>query len=1565
MKNFFLMVAVFGLFFGYACASYITLSVEGAPFVTGESITFHGTIDGNADVNVWAINSGGTVVDQNYLGSRTGSYAIEYSFAAAGDYNIFAEDLNNDVNASMQISVSVINSVQINYDNPSYMPPFDLTSLPASLPVTFTAYNAGDLNVGAGQAISISLLDSTNTSVDSNSGTTNGDGNVQLAFHISGFSAGEYYFSVNNGLAVFPFSIYSFRMFMGLSNPDTNNAQSSFRPGGNGKVTVDVMNYAGTGYISGATVGGAVYNSSNVPQSALSFSSSGGSYYASFTAPATTGDYYLDVNVAYGGSTQSQKISFKVENYAMELISSKFAGGGMGEKEKMPSVFPTSSAASLELHFSEIDGAELSGSQLTNICNNGAINDHNFILYYKKVGANDWNATLGENDVNVSAADSYCLLSFRTPASASTYYIQVNADDLNVEGSPLDLSDTTMITVQNYLVFMEPVDPSTCDTTESDVAASCGFKFQFTMGEKIGLRPTVIDMTSSTSINQISALSSAIIYKNGSETMLSSPADVNFRSDLNIIEINPSSTVQSLTGGFYTGGFTVNVNSNGALAQSNVTAFGFFYLKVLNATTTLVDVNGNSISTNGPPTYASDKNTYLKVTVLESDGTTAIRGAVVTVSRIMNFRERETIDVSGIDANATNSSGVATLVLDYAALGMGSGEFEVELDINAATAGKTDTVMTHFERRNYYLDAMPLNKADCGGLPMVSGDMNSTFLLNAKDAWRWTTLSDLNASNVQVFYEGSPSKPLSQPVEMTVSSFTTGTIHCGDKDYNYVDVNHNGTWAAGFYKFKITVQSTLKGTETTNGFVMVQPFFITAMPAAEGQLGMYAAPGAQWDFNIMSSADVNITAKIMDVKNWSVFASDLNMHIKSSGLWISGSGNTHTGTDIAGQNPPLTYATIDVNIPSNLPLAKDMEMDGYIIDINAVNAAGQEAIMELFIIPQKWQILLAKEPQGSWSRSEPGPYMFTLTGDNYMKMDVDSNVIGNCQAIADERGYTAGQLSDAGKTYSRIIMAQAGSDDVNGTERDWNAIVLVNPDTEQIWVDRDNDCNFNEEPDSTALTVGDYVSGIWSNKMYESWDDSTEPPTQYWYQNPYNGMPVITGIMKSRLTYTTADFAEGDVSVLSYASMQNMGTQRDPFMGTVDTDHNLGVPIIVKDLSGNAVAGATVQIQSVMLAEMGGGMPTALAEGTDYNAFDATTDGNGLAIPKIAVNNSGIIMLGFKVSKDGSSQSIMPWSGAVFQAKSYTVVTGSGLEDLNIQFDQNAITLGLDINSQVIPLACFDGNTTLIGVLNEKSFSIRGTSMAVNLDNDSDENRAGIVDENWYFIPLTGDASCPNATFGSGKAKLLIDDDKYIDTNMPDGWYDGQTGEFGHYWPNMGAQYVGASQVGGHQDLNEITVESASAFPICLYGAGKCSADGQGYNPGSYYDLNSLADNNISDGNLLIYNLFDYRDQFYNPATYGSSTAIKKYLRVQVRDTDYTLVSSEVRVSGSVFNEMTGLPVISNFSGIVPDGSGRRIELDGNFSPAGQNGSGFTINIDVNYSNDIAPTFGFMWSRRP
>jgi len=1519
---------------GLCSAAYITLQADGFPFTTNENITFHGDLNGNnIDVNFWVVDSDGNIDYNIYLGDRNGSFSVTYAPSSEGDYNAYARDLNNGIQAVLPFKVSDIASVTLNYNTTS--PPFDASDV-NRVYVTFTAYDVNgntlsneDINVDLVRAIDAYVL-------DENKAKTSADGNVQLSFDLSSLQAGDYYFSVNDGLAVFPFSILSFRVFPSLLDADTNNPQDVFGPAGSVRISVDVMNYAGTSYISGATVNGAVYDSNNTPVQALSFLSSAGNYYAEFTAPSTLGEYYIDFNVTYGNTTQSKKVSFSVQNYAMEVVASRYEGGGMGEKEKMPSVFPTDEIASLELHFIEIGGSELSGTQLTNICNNnGNMQDHNFILYYKRIGATDWNAILTERDINVQTADNYCKLSFHTPTNAGTYLLKIEGRDLNILNNTLNLSSKTMITVQNYLVFLEPVDPATCDVVAGDVAESCGFKFQFTRGEDIGLRPVIIDMKSGTSVNNLAACRGAAIFRKGSETQLSAPADVNFRADLNILEINgDSNVVQSLNGGFYTGGFSVDINSNGSLAQSNVTAFGFFYLKVLNVTAQLVDENGNNIATHGPPTYPNDQNVYIKVTVKDSDGSTAIRGAVVKLSRIVNFFERELIYertrdsnriVSTVDSNSTNSSGVATLTLDYNELNLGSGEFEVEIDIDAATIGKTDTTTLHFERRNFYLEAEPVSKSQCSPLPMVSGDMNVTFLLHAMDPWGWQPINDLNVVDVKVFYEGRPDKPLSLPAEKQVS-FTTTSITCEGIDYNAVDVNHNGTWEPGFYKFKITVESALKGRETTTGFIRVQPFFIVAVPAREGELGQYAAPGSQWDFNIMSSQDVNITAKLMNVKNWSVSASDLNMHHHETGAWIAGSGsdNGYEYNDVNGTDDPSQYTTIDVNIPSNLSIATDPEMDGYILDINAVNTSGQEAHLELFIIPRKWQVFVAKAPIGEYTRGEPGPFFFWITGDEYRKMLVDNNVLDNCEALRGIRYPADANFDDAGLNYTRIVMVKGGLDDVNGTETDWNSIILVNPATEQIWVDRDNDCNFNEEPDINALTVGDYVSGIRSNMMYmgepqeeqgegEQGEQGEEGESQgpLYFQHPYNGLPIITGITNTKLLYTTDTLIEA--LTLSNEEM----LQNDPFIGTYDTDHNFAIPVVVKDLNNQPVSGVEVSIQQVMRAEIGGGMPTPLSS-DDYNAYNAITDENGLAVPKIAVDNAGIIMVGLKVSDGSTTQTIMPWEGAAFQAKPFIVVFSYGLEDLNIQFDKNALVL--DVNTDAIPLDCFNPATTTIGVLNEKDFNIRGISMRVNFDNDVDIN---------------------------------------LDVN------DGPN-EFAMFDGNPAA--IGSANAVNetHTDLNEITVASADAFLVCLYGPGKCSSDGEGYNPGALYDMNELADDSITDGDLIIYNLFDYSDQFYNPSTYGSDSRIREFLRLEVRGQDYNYVDGPVTVSnGAVFDESTGNIVVSNISGSLPSGAGYRILMDGNFEPSGLHGSSFAISIDVNYANDVVPAFGFMWSRKP
>ncbi|MCD6478449.1 MAG: hypothetical protein J7L44_01015, partial [Candidatus Diapherotrites archaeon] len=669
------------LFATLASAAYITLQADGFPFTVNENILFHGDLNGNnIDVNFWIVDSDGNVEYSSHLRDRNGSFSVTYAPSAEGDYNAYARDLNNEIQAVLPFKVSEIASVTINYDTAS--PPFDSSDL-KRIYVTFTAYDVNG-NALASKDINVELIRAIDAyTLDTNSGTTSTDGNVQLSFDLNGLQAGDYYFSVNEGLAVFPFSIYSFRVYPYLLDPDTNNPQSTFAPDSNAYLIVEVKNYADTNYLSGAAVVAKIYDSDNNPIRTYNLSGSG-SYMGIITMPHNTGNYRIDINVAYGNHTQILKLDFSVQQYKMEIFGAGL--GGAREKEKMPAVFPTASEARLELHFVQLGASPLAGTTLQSVCNNGTKNDHNFILYYKRAGETNWEQILNEQDINVEARSSYCELTFRTPSAASPYFIMVKGVDLNINGNTVTLTAKTMITVQDYMVFLEPVDPNSCDTTASDVASTCGFKFSFSQGEQIGLRPDIIDLKQQGGIVEIGKVSGAHVFHAGSETVLTAPADVNYRTDLNILVINPSGpNVGNLSGGFYVGGFTVDVNKDGNTVQQNVTAFGFFSLKVLTVTTQLVDENGNALQTKGPPIYSSDANINIKVTVKSSDGTTAIQGAVVSVSRLINFETRQFFPVDNIDSNTTNSSGVTIIKIDKNRLGLTSGEYEVELDINAPT----------------------------------------------------------------------------------------------------------------------------------------------------------------------------------------------------------------------------------------------------------------------------------------------------------------------------------------------------------------------------------------------------------------------------------------------------------------------------------------------------------------------------------------------------------------------------------------------------------------------------------------------------------------------------------------------------------------------------------------------------------------------------------------------------------------------------------------------------------------------------------------------------------------
>lgn len=1554
-----------------ASANFLYFGADGAPFEPNRDIVFRGYVKTNAGAGVGGIKvnisdynrTKAKFLDTNIYTDENGffSYSLQYlrEFSdtnALGDHNAVARDWNDSIDVNFSYNMSNVSSATIVYTNNSKLPPFTTTT--GAVPFTISVYNSAGAKIAAATDINLELVSDTGTVQDSNNGITSG-GDVNLSLTVPS-TAGKYFISVNKGQAVFPFPVYSFRVYTKIINPDTNVAKAAFKTGDSGRVVVSVMNYAASQYLSGSTVTGTVYNSSHTGVASLSFTNTaGGSYEATLnTAGYANGEYTISLSIAYSGTTQTQVLRFSVQTYRMEFYAAKYSGGEMGEKEKMPSVYPTSTSMTLEAHIYEIGGSEITYS-------NTVCAAARFRAGFKKAGERDLNYSV--SSFNVQNASTYCSISFISPTVAGTYIVELEGMDVNISNTFHDLKASTALVVQNYLVFLEPIDPETCDTTVTDVPASCGFKFDFTQGQKIGLKPTVIDMKNAASNARVWRVKAATLYGKNGATSLSVPRDLNFNTDSNknILELYDSNTMLGLSGGFYHGEFTVDINKDGTLDQNNITAFGFFNLKVLNVTTQLVDENGTAITQHGPPIFRNDKPVYIKITVKDSDGSTALRGALVEIGRIFNFEAGQQFTVTSLDKNATNSSGIATLTipLTFGGQTLTAGEYDIRIDINASTVNKYDTTNLFMMRRNFSVEAVPtkMRGTTCTPMSNIGGDENITFRLETEDPFSWQKLADINVVGVKLRYEGSAEKPLMEPVDINVQAFTTYKITCAGTDYNAVDINHNGTLSNGFYQALITVESTSRGRETFSAFFKVQPFMLNLAPnvPAGSTTGELVDPGTQWDFNILVNSDVNLSAKLISLKDWSLFAQNLPLYRQLDRRCVSGTGCDYNSTDInMNAGTAGRYVTIDVNISSNLPIEKDPEFGGYILQITIdSNVSDTNATEELFVFPQKWQMFPAKETMGIWMQGEPGPYKLTITGTS-PTMFADSNVYNDCNAASlGARGTHMSNIDDNGLSYDRILKVNGGA---LGTEYDLNRFVLIDSNTYRFWVDFDDDCNWSEgmvAPDNTAMRVGQYLNianlsdqNQWVGTNVRAYQDFSqggqgEPPYRH---NPYNGMPIVTGIQKSRLLYVTKRLTT-DLNSQSV-------TSREPYMGQVEKDRNFGIPVIVKDLSDNPVEGVKVTVQTIMKAEFGGGMPKTLST-ADYNAAFGVSDKNGLAVPIISVGKIGIMLISVKLDKNNSTQTVMPWDGIAVQVTSYSTTLTTALQDLNVRFDQNAAKIrilgGLDFNYGNIPSTCFDENKQLIGVFDEDSNAALYSGGPTNsnpgftVDFDNDSNTSEI----WYFIPLNGDVTCPYKSGSTTeRAVLLVDDDRLLDTNRSDG------GDTGNEFNIMNFTTIGAVN-GNHNDLNELLFGSASDFPACLYGTSKCGS-GQGQNPGAQYDLNST-DINLNDVNyLLVFNYFSHQSTYYEPV----STSMRKYLRLDIKNFENQYIAGTQTCSASIVSELTGQVVDTIAATPVINGRDR-LQLDGNFEP-GDNGRGFSVSIDCNVSGDTRDEFGFFWSSR-
>ncbi|MDO8624601.1 MAG: hypothetical protein Q7R47_00850, partial [Candidatus Diapherotrites archaeon] len=669
-------------------ASFITLSTVGGPFVADSNILIighvydnNGSAKNNVDVNSFVLSDSNVATDLNYFGSVQGAFFRVIVLAQAGDYNVIARDLNNGVSASVRISVRSVKRAAITF-NP-HNPPFDKS---ASEDINFSLQGKNAADADTNVILSVRLLSDANASQAASPIDVNANGRDQNVFDTAGLPPGMYFIDVNNGLSLFPVPVFQFKGFLDLKD-DQNSSITVFGPGKTVFVYAKATNFDGNVSQTISDLNAFVRTPSGAISSLNSTCSSGIQRVCTYAIPenATAGDYTVTMVITVGADVLTVRRAFSVQTYQLNFYTKKF-GGGDSAMEKMPSVYPANSTVSFEAHFlNTADGNDLSGSDL----NYRFCQDQNLTMTIQKAGSADMNA-IGYTPVFSSITPNYCLVNLRAPAQQGTYTVTAQA---NYNGQTLRKS--TVLVIQNYLIFSRPVSPSTYDP-----ATPTG-KFVFYKGESVGFAPSYVDLNGSLNPS-ISAVSQIRVFDSGGMKTFTG-SDINWNSDKNILVLNASG-VNTLSGGFKPVEMTVDVNAADANA-TGITAFGVFKLNLLSLSAIIVDSNVALTATQkseqfGPPAVGLDENIYIKVTALTGGGS-GISGATVRLKSMRNMDTWSEVSASGIASRVTDSNGVAILgVGKLSTLGVGSGGYLTEISVETAD-GNTDSTEMFFDSRRF------------------------------------------------------------------------------------------------------------------------------------------------------------------------------------------------------------------------------------------------------------------------------------------------------------------------------------------------------------------------------------------------------------------------------------------------------------------------------------------------------------------------------------------------------------------------------------------------------------------------------------------------------------------------------------------------------------------------------------------------------------------------------------------------------------------------------------------------------------------------------------------------
>ncbi len=1468
----------------YASAAFINVFADGGPFVTDSNIFViikaydnNGSAKNNIDINNYAVNNAtGVRTDANYFGSVQGVAYRKLILSTAGDYNIVATDLNDNVSSQVRVTVGSIKGVSVAF-NP-HNPPFNKTT---GEDINFTLRGKSSVGADVNIMLKARLVSDANGSAASPTIDVNANGTNTNIFATSGLSQGKYILDINSGLASFPVFVLKFAGFMDLQD-DSNNSVNVFGAGKTVNIVVKAANVDGnvTQNISSINLsvrkpGGDV--NSSLPCDVNSYARC--KYF--LPSDANSGDYTLTASITVGSDTLSVKRTFSVQNYQLKFFAKTFSGGNQAI-EKMPSVYPANSLVGFEAHFVRTsDGNELAGPGLNlTFCQDG-----NIMVLIQKVGSTDQNV-IADTTTWSSANPGYCTVTINAPSVQGTYTVTAKAQS----GGQV-LAKGTTLNVQNFLIFLQPVASDTFDPNTPTG------KFSFFKGEAVGFNPSYVDLNGQNP--QVKRVSKIQILQGSTLNTFTTATDANigWYPDKNILILS-SAAVSRLGGGFVPVQVTVDVNTlTGDV--NGVTAFGMFKLNVLSIATALASDSTGTAKSNdfGPPSFGLDENMFIKVTVTTGNGG-GTSGATVSLKSMRNVDTWKEIDAAQVSSRVTDSNGIAVLNIGkLSQFGLTSGGYFTQVQV-VTTDGNTDTANLFFESRRFMVFLQPLDRSSgsqCGFLQGNRKDQNASFIIKAFDPTQGFGSGDINVTapstlTRKVFFFGQPSKPVFPPVEVLGVNIDVNTQYpCmgfgggGPVTKNSTMVTmrkaNDGNWDTGMYNISFGVQANggqFDGnTDIGRGFMKIQPFAFLVNPAEFGRFGPpLGKPGGTFDINVTvigAASDVNITATLTDARSGGKFEfsegaqsdqTNIGIGLNRAGTSLDCNSGTNgcnqKGVTMRSGSTPSDVNTLRVLIPSTAKVSE------YLITLTATDTAGSSTDGMVFMKTQLYKLV-----NFGWFQN-----MFGAFG-----VSQQAPQDWNTGSVAMQGAYQYSPQQGGGGGMANL---------------DFN--FFVNYDNRKLYIDCNSATACRGIPSGGGLSDKNFgYNGIDSNRILSPGSD---------FNNSFRIIDI-----------SRAGGQEPGVKFMRTSTLTNTANQFNmSYLGIYPADTNFTVPIMVKNPDGTP-ADVNVVVTNIAMFTPGSFFPQYLTSRScstvsefagctiagDFNSWAVQTDGNGFALIPLRIAKPGSklqLEITIYTKTDGAivqSQKFQPFEGPTIDVKKYTVSTKVTGPRFTVTYNTDPATEGitLDVNRTGAGALLNGMRSSTIGVIRGVTGGKNGVLGDVN------------ADRNWYFVVLDGN-------------KLVVDDDKnltLLQGTSENATQDGGTSGNGAFPPLL-CTYPAS-------DLNS----------ACSGLSGGVMHSNAGSNTNFYFLMDASVDTNAFDANVAFFPV--YTNPSYTPTAANRDANIQIALNlaslagVADNTTSYSLSNVHLEnfaqfqsttLSPSSYSARTGTTIINmgNFGAFSP-----------------------------------------------